>query len=224
MLWLDSDVCIQQDISGIMDIPGDVCIRHGGRIFTSAMGCPVHPKIDNLPTNNTGVVLVRDSLPNYNDLCDQCYHYTQHFSKTLVLPDQAILNYVLWRNNIQMTDLGTDYNYTAFHAFHSYSKAKLFHLACAFKFWNHSVLRNLFPVWEQCYKEWLAMGGSAFSGELKYRDIGPTMSILDVLGIMEHADRALIGQKIIIQQQEEAIAKLNVHLDELVGILKTRSA
>ena len=221
VLWLDSDICIQADISGIFDCPGDVCIRHGGTRFIDAMGCPVDPAIDHKQTNNTGVVLVRDSLPNHTKLRDQCYHYTQCFSKTLVLPDQAILNYVLWKNNVQVADLGREYNYTVHSDFHSYNTAKIFHLACAFKFWNHSVLRNLFPIWHECHQQWLSKGGSAYRGELKYRDIGPSLSILYILGIIEHADRNLVAQQIIIDEQTATIKKLENHISELLGLLKT---
>ncbi len=222
VLWLDSDVCIQQDISGILDIHGDACIRHGGAIFSSAMGCAVHPEIDNLPTNNTGVVLVRDSLPEYNDLCEQCYHYTQRFIKTLAMPDQAILNYVLWKNKIPIADLGRHYNYTVHHDLHSYNRAAIFHIANFYKFWNHSILRNLFPIWRECHQKWLDLGGSAYTGDQKYPDVGNHLSLLKVLTGLDENNMRAFGRELVIEEQANTIRKLEGHLSELMDLLKAQ--
>ncbi len=226
VLWLDSDICIQKDISDILDVAGDVCIRHGGTPFANAMGCLVHPEIDLTLTNNTGVVLVRDTLPNYNDLTTQCYYYTQRFRKTLSLPDQAILHYVLWRNNIPVSDLGSSYNYTAHHDFHSYSSAKIFHLANSYKFWNHSILRNLFPIWEECYKNWLDMGGSAYTGEQKYPEVGSRLSMLSMLKVLSSLDEntaKAVGREMIIDEQAMIINELEKNITELLDLLKQRA-
>lgn len=220
VLWLDSDICIQGDISTILDCPGDICIRLGGSRFAKALGCLVHEEIDQKSTNNTGVVLVRDSLPDYNSLHDQCYHYTWHFRKTLNLPDQGILNYVLWKNKIPITGLGSDYNYTVYHDLHSYNRAKIFHVAHDSKFWNHSVMRNLFPLWQGCYDTWLGMGGSAYTGEQRYLDVGSHLSIAKILDrLTEHA-LELASRALIIQEQSRTIQKLENYIGELLDALK----
>ena len=223
VLWLDSDVCVQQDISGILNIHGDVCIRHGGSPFPDAMGCLVHPELDKLCTNNTGVVLVRDSLPDYLSLHEQCYHYTQRFIKTLNLPDQAILNYVLWKNKIPVADLGRHYNYTVHSDLHSYNRAAIFHIANGYKFWNHSIMRNLFPIWQECHQKWLEMGGSAYTGEQKYLEVGNRLSMLKLLTALdeEKANEAL-AKDLIIEEQASTIRQLKGHLSELIGLLKPR--
>ncbi|MBQ4133870.1 MAG: hypothetical protein IJD04_09110 [Desulfovibrionaceae bacterium] len=222
VLWLDSDVCILADISGILDIPGDVCIRFGGTCFKDALGCETDPEIDSRPTNNTGVVLVRDSLPGYQNLAEQCYAQTLHFHKTLYLPDQAVLNYVLWQNKITPVNLGREYNYTAHFPFQGIGEAKIFHTACAYKFWNHSVMRNLFPIWEECHKQWLAGGGSPYTGEMRFRETGSKLNILDIFVLLEQAEMQIDAHQMIIDEQRNAIENMKKYVGELLNIVRNK--
>ncbi len=221
VLWLDSDICIQDDISGILEY-GPVGIRHGGSKLGSAMGRKVNPALDDLPTNNTGVVLVTDELAaDYRALREQCYFYTERFIKTLFLPDQAVLNYVLFKNNISITDLTSAYNYTGYHSLHGYSAAKIFHLPGEIKFWNHSLLRKLFPVWDECYKKWLDMGGSAYAGEQLFTEIGDKFSLLDLLAAVSPQGEQLLESKRIIAEQKKSMQRMSKSIDELLALVKS---
>lgn len=220
VLWLDGDICIQGDISGILQY-GPVGIRHGGTKFADALGMLVDPDIDEKPTNNTGVVLVTDALEDYCSLYKQCYHLTEKFFKTLKLPDQAIINYVLWKNKIPVTNITENFNYTVYHDIHGYDAAAIFHLACDKKFWNHSVLRRLFPIWNECYKKWLDMGGSAYAGEQKYMDIGDSLSMFALLGMIEIQYQTKLASQLIIKEQEAAIKKLEGTVQELLSVIQS---
>ena len=221
VLWLDSDICIQDDISGILEY-GPVGIRHGGTNLKTALGRSVDPALDDLPTNNTGVVLVTDELPDYHALREQCYFYTEKFVDTLWLPDQAILNYVLLKNNISAANLGDIYNYTIYNPLHSFGKARIFHLAGEVKFWNHSVLRNMFPVWKECYKEWLDLGGSAYGGDQLFMDVGDSFSVLNMLSAMYPQSQETLAAKVIIAEQDETIKQLSEHVEDLLLLVKNR--
>jgi lipopolysaccharide biosynthesis glycosyltransferase len=220
VLWLDSDVCIQEDISDIINY-GPVGIRYGGTVFASAMGRKINPAFDDRPTNNTGVVLVTDKLvADWHSLREQCYYYTDRFVKTLMLPDQAILNYVLWKNNIPITDLTSTYNYTVYHDFHGYNQARIFHLAHEYKFWNHSVLRNLFPIWEECYQKWLALGGSAYMGKQLYTEVGSMFSMQNMFEALDLPYGQLLGQKLIIDEQQKTIDELYENIESLLVLVE----
>ena len=217
VLWLDGDICIQGDISDIIRY-GPVGMRYGGSQFSAALGRSVYPPWDERPTNNTGVVLVTDALTDYHSLREQCYYYTKKFSDTLVLPDQAIFNYVLWKNKIAITNLTDTYNYTVHHSMNSFSKAKIFHLACECKFWNHPVLRNLFPVWEECYQQWLAMGGSAYTGRQLYYEFGNHFSMLNMLNAIQPDARLMQ----LIDEQQRTIEQLTRNVEDLLGVIQGR--
>ena len=220
VLWLDSDICIQDDISGVFDA-GPVGLRHGGNKFKDALGRSLDPALDDLSTNNTGVVLVTDELPDYHTLREQCYFYTEKFMDTLWLPDQGILNYVLWKNNIPIANLGNTYNYTVYHPLHGCSKAKIFHLACDVKFWNHPVLRNMFPVWKECSRKWQAMGGSAYTGEQLFAEIGDKFSLLNMLTAIYPHGQEILAAKLVIDEQEKTIARLSQNVEELLAVVKS---
>lgn len=63
-------------------------------------------------------------------------------------------------------------------------------------------------------------GGSKFSGELKFHEIGPKLSILDILLTLEVSERNLIARQLIIDEQARAIAKLEKHVAELLELLR----
>ena len=164
VLWLDSDICIQDDIAGVFNF-GPVGIRHGGATIESAFGGnSIDPAFDHLPTNNTGVVLVTDALAELCDpqaLREECYACTRQYLKILRLPDT--------------------YNYTVYHDLRGFAQAKIFHLACEPKFWNHPVLYSLFPTWAECCQEWLTLGGSAYAGKQIYAEVGNKFSLFNML-------------------------------------------
>ena len=192
-----------------------------------ALGVSVHPDIDQKRTNNTGVVLVSDALENNRTLYEECYHYTEKFFSKLRLPDQAIMNYVLWKNKVPLTDITTKYNYTLHHDIHGHDTATIFHIAHHPKFWNHSVLRCLFPIWTECYEKWLSLGGTAYEGKQIYRDMGETLSIKSLLEMIDVPEQlASVQLKYaaslsLIREQDAAIKKLEATVEELLSTVQS---
>ncbi|MDL2210289.1 hypothetical protein LJC26_05745 [Desulfovibrio sp. OttesenSCG-928-O18] len=213
VLWLDGDICVLGDLSGILAY-GPVAMRRGVASFQKALGRPVSPEVDNVPTYNTGVVLATDKLKNYQQLREDCYRYTKEFQNTLYLPDQGIFNYVLWKNGIPVTDLPNKFNFTNGLSMHEFQQALLIHTAGdVFKLWNYPPLRKMFPLWAACQAEWLSMGGSAFAGDQLIPDTGEIFTLQNVL-----ADSlGLYGIRSLCQTQEEYIAKLENSLKELTA-------
>ena len=218
ILWLDGDVCVQGDIRGIFDY-GPAGLRFGGTSFKKALGRTCDPAIDDHPTCNTGVVYVNDSLPDYLKLYNDCYRYTKAFSDTLHSPDQGIINYVLWKNNITVTDITKHYNYAAYHDLYGYHNAAIFHMACDYKFWDHWIIESLFPLWTECYREWLGLGGSAFTGPKTYPNNGSHFTMLHMATQLGFA-LAYWSEKELTKEQEKTITSLESKVEELLQVIK----
>jgi len=117
-------------------------------------------------TYNSGVIVFKDNLPEYNKLTEWCYDKTLEYAKHLYLPDQAILNLMLQEFNLKADEFGIYYNFcilanTIKETNKDSKNAKILHSACPEKFWN---FWN-FKEWNKNYKKWIKMGGTLYAGK-----------------------------------------------------------
>ncbi|MFA6988623.1 MAG: glycosyltransferase [Candidatus Gastranaerophilaceae bacterium] len=169
VLWLDIDVLIQKDISGIFDrCTSGIAFAKKGYAFPiiNNLITPIDGYDMNEGSYNSGVIVFKDNLSEYNKLTEWCYEKTLEFAQHLFLPDQAILNLMLQEFNLKADEFGLDYNFAILASTIKETKkdsknAKILHSACPEKFWN---FWN-FKEWNQNYEEWIKMGGSPYIGK-----------------------------------------------------------
>ena len=168
VLWLDIDVLIQQDISGIFDrCKSGIAFAKKAYDFEIIKNLikPIDEYNMNEGSFNSGVIVFKDNLPEYQKLTEWCYEKTLEYAEYLYLPDQAILNLMLQEFNLNADEFGFDYNFCILANTIKQTKkesvnAKILHSACPEKFWN---FWN-FKEWNENYKTWLKMGGSPYTG------------------------------------------------------------
>lgn len=168
VLWLDVDILIQKDISGISEF----CKNGFGiisgvtdntklkdQLFKPIEGFDLDKK-----TYGSGTFIVCDNLPNYENLTKWCYDKTLEYAEYLYLPDQAILNLMIQKFyiNVQEIDLP---KYCCHPTDKKHKDAIILHSYRPEKFWNFYNIKE----WNENYKNWINMGGSPT--KLKKADI-----------------------------------------------------
>lgn len=160
VIWLDIDIMLQGDISGLLDYgKNGIGILPGGQLKEYTFK-PI-PEYDMYKSGySTGTIVFTDKIPNYNNLAKWCYDKTAEYAEYLYLPDQAIFNLLLqkYAMEIDIIDLK---KYCCNPRERGYKKAIIVHSFCPEKFWNFWNIKQ----WNQNYKNWLQMGGSPYKGK-----------------------------------------------------------
>jgi len=166
VLYLDADLLLQKDISGVLDY-APVAMGSGRLTINEACGKEVIPDAPTLIAKSSGVVIVNDKIPNYKTLTEECYKKTGELWDTLVFPDQAILNLVLHLNKVTINDLPLTYNTGKIHK-NLHSAAIVHTQGGKSKFWNNGVSNIMFPEWNRNNEYWIELGGTPYSGPRYY--------------------------------------------------------
>lgn len=166
VIYLDADLLIQKDISGIINY-GPAAMGSGRLTVNEACGAEVLPNNTKLIAKSSGVVIINDQLPNHEKLTEACYQHTAALWNTLVFPDQAILNLVLHLNNSKINDLPLTYNCGKIHK-NLHDAAVVHTQGGKSKFWNNGVSNIMFPEWNRNNNMWLNLGGTPYSGPKYY--------------------------------------------------------
>lgn len=159
VLWLDIDILIKKDILPLIE----ECEQSVGACKISA---PVNinftKKINNYDMDidffNSGVLLFKDTLPNYKIFSDWCYSKTNELAPILICPDQGIINLLFQEFNICVYDIKDKYNCHPRKI--NIKDPVILHTYCPEKFWDF--YDN--PFWQKNYDKWLKMGGSSNNG------------------------------------------------------------
>ena len=176
ILWLDCDIIIKKNFSELFTL-GNVLMRPGYTSLNYALGGG-EEDLNNIKCFNSGVVLCKDII-QYKDLTNQCYIETKKRFLNLKLPDQAIISYVLLKNNIDITIM--DKRYNNFYPFTDIEDAKIIHTtACKHKPWSSSLLSIYFVEFTKEYRQWVLLGGSRYINDNKknYSYIGNSLGEL----------------------------------------------
>lgn len=161
VFYLDTDTIIKKDIRNIINY-GAVAMRPGGSPLEIALGAKVEGLSSDIRARNSGVVVINDSI-NYRELTKLCYTKTIEYWDNLFLPDQAILNLVLYLNNIEISTLPLEYNNNLNTKWHNNS---IIHQTTTRKFWSHGIANLLVPEWEENNMIWLGLGGTPYTGKV----------------------------------------------------------
>ena len=174
LVWLDTDLIIQDDImelAGIgplgMALNDPSCLRDGltfplSRNFTASI-----PGYDmSGPSFNAGVVSLSDELPLAPKIYTWCWTRFLELMPVLRFADQSILN-------LLVLDFPGLVKTLPFEVYNCYpynrqsGKAKIVHCAGPAKPWSNALVQVAFPEWSRHYRRWLALGGSAYTGPVK---------------------------------------------------------
>ena len=159
VFWLDADILIQGDISGMRDeIPHGIGFRreyYDERVrvnFTSDIeGFDMQA-----PHFNAGIMAISQALTQDKDtLSDWCYNKTAQISEHLYYPDQGILLLMCQHFGLTIDSLSEKYNCEARRNHFALQQAALIHAVGHRKFWKY----YYFDKWFRFYKEWVKETG-----------------------------------------------------------------
>lgn len=159
VLWLDADILVQGDISGMLaQIPHGIGFRreyYDERVRVNfTQNIPGYKM--NAPHYNAGIMAAGNKLPGKMDqLSDWCYQKTEEISPSLYYPDQGILLLMCEHFKLTIDPLDEKYNCEARRCAPALRKAAIVHAVGHRKFWKY----YYFDEWYQMYREWVKETG-----------------------------------------------------------------
>ena len=158
VVWNDVDILIQGDITGLLDYG-----QNGGFAITqNTVGFNNEANFSKLimeydmyvPLYNSGILVLKDTIPNYEKMRDWCVSKTIEYSSILRWPDQGILNLLIQEFNINI-DLIDINKYCCHPSQMEYTDtASIIHAYGDEKFWSSDALKQKFPEWVTNNEEW----------------------------------------------------------------------
>ena len=165
VLFLDADLVILRDISGLLNY-APLGLKKGGYPLNTSLGPNDYGIDDSVLGPSSGVIIAHESMP-YQGLTEQCYELTLKHWNSLHYPDQGIINLVLYRNGIKHNSFPISYN-SGLNDF--VPNRHIHHEGYAAKFWNNGIMNLLSPEWEGYDREWRALGGTPYVGKKEMWD------------------------------------------------------
>ena len=162
IIWLDIDILIQYDIKKLIDsCDGDMGMYQEKHTFGGLFIDKTVAEFDNdRRFFNTGVILYKDTIPNYDILTQWCYDKTFEYAEQLSLPDQAIIN-MMFQVFPEIKIRPIDRKFNCHPTDENVKNAVIVHSYDSEKFWN---FYYGFKEWNKNYKQWKKMGGSHYKG------------------------------------------------------------
>jgi len=159
VLWLDADILIRGDISGMRkQIAHGIGFRreyYDERIQVNFIN-PISGFDMQAPHFNAGIMVLSQALsPDKDALSDWCYNKTAEISDRLIFPDQGILLLMCQHFGLTIDTLDETYNCEAQRNHFALQKAHIIHAIGHRKFWKY----YYFDEWFQFYKEWVQETG-----------------------------------------------------------------
>lgn len=156
VFYVDTDIVIQKDISGIINIETPLSISY----FANKMpvsGNFTKENIDlvkdydlNIVSIIAAVFLINDKLNNYQIMTKWCYDKAEEYKTN----DQSILNLLIQEFNIETHDLTESYG--AYPTSNISKNAHIIHAIGPAKFWRGTYNKE----WEENNKIWIESGGN----------------------------------------------------------------
>ncbi len=161
VVWLDIDLLIKGEINGLIEsCKTGIALYCKDGILGNEFSKPVENYDMARESFNSGVIVLSENLKNPDEISKWCYEKTIEYAEYLKCPDQAIINLAIQEFNLNVTVLADEYN--CHPDYPDSDKAKILHPFCMEKFWNFYNYKE----WNDNYKKWLKMGGSAYKGKV----------------------------------------------------------
>lgn len=227
VIWLDVDSAIQGDISGLVEYGPlamaleDPCFTEAGQTSKAAINVsePVPGLDGDLPNLNSGVLVLRDDLPDPVGLYERCMGWMRDFGPRFKYIDQGVLN--MLARELEQQGL---FQYLPYEKFNAHPrnplawKAAFVHAFGAYKLWDDGLSLCSFPEWRRDYERWLAMGGSPWSGSVENAEFleGGAFSMLSrfyenagaAQGVIESLQAELEKEKLLRGRLEAMLERI----------------
>lgn len=158
VIWNDVDILIQNDIKGLLNYAKENGFAATKAIYPFVVENNFYELIDKykmfVPMYNSGVIVFRDNLNNYENGFNWCIEKTIEYSNILRWPDQGIINLFLQEFNITVDEIDIE-KYCCHPALIEKAKsASIIHAYGDQKFWNNVDYKKNYPEWNDNDKEW----------------------------------------------------------------------
>ena len=167
VIFLDPDLLVQNDISGIIS-KSYVKMASGRLTIEEALGRKIsNEQLKNKKACNSGVVVFNSKISELIELktlYSDCVSFANSYLNTLVFPDQAVINLVLGIHQIPIDKLDWKYNSMIQSKGLFYASAIVHSVGGKSKYWNNGVTNLMFPEWNANHQKWLNLGGSDYAG------------------------------------------------------------
>lgn len=228
VIWLDADIAIQGDISGLCGFGPFALALEDARFAENCATSPVSinvsaplPGLDmTAPNLNTGVIVFRHTLPEYRALYERCLCWMREHARHILYLDQAVFNMLAQElvPRSLFVHLPADL-YNAHPRNPTSQMAKIVHYFGDYKLWEDGLLRTAFPEWDRDYRRWLAKGGTAWHGDVDNREFLDTGAFAVLTGM--HASITAAQEALDAMQNELAREKMMREKFEAIALRKT---
>lgn len=179
VIWMDIDISIQGEISSLKSY-GPLGLAkdfdsNGERIWKvkdqfDSEGVKLLKNYSlNLDSDLNALIVVDDSLPNYDKLSHYCYNKTMEYAKNLVNPDQAIFQLMIQDFNFQSNIIPWE-KFICHCASPNASLAHIVHFGGNRKIWDTPLLCQCFPGWVRVHHTWTSLGGRDYKNLTKSKN------------------------------------------------------
>ncbi|MDR0467115.1 MAG: glycosyl transferase family 8 [Deltaproteobacteria bacterium] len=178
-IWLDVDIAVQRDISGLASFGPfalsleDPMLQHPPHPQAKASIntlAPIRDLDGNADNYNSGVLVCRHTLPDPEKLYRLCMQWLEEHAPILNFPDQAVVNMLaqyLTRQDPALVERIPCDVYNAHPKNPAAADAAIVHAFSVFKFWSNGLIGCCFPEWERDYRDWVRKGGSPWRGPVE---------------------------------------------------------
>jgi lipopolysaccharide biosynthesis glycosyltransferase len=178
LIWLDCDLAIQDDISGLIEYgPFAMAIDNfstplvkNGLTLQTNFKIPLEGYDMNSEFYNTGVIVFQDTIREPLKIYEWCMNTFTSCYDVLNYQDQPVLNMFVQKNKDMFAILPTE-RFNSFVPFAASNTAAIVHAVGRRKFWNDAFVSLSYPEWQRDYHRWLKMGGSPYAGKLFFADL-----------------------------------------------------
>lgn len=170
VLWLDTDMLVLKDISNLFKIEGAgwrpvranlVPRCNFIKNYVKAHNDAFDTNSDIFPPPSGGLIYVSDTINNYANLTEKCFHilrdcYVSADKITMAL-DELIIGIINYTDNIEAQYIDNKYNFIPGGA--KETEAVIIHSCGKKKFWNSPSQYSSYKEWGENNNYWLSLGG-----------------------------------------------------------------
>ena len=221
VVWLDSDILIQDSLEGLFDC-GPLGLALEDPEFSDPAGVKparinLHGPIegfdgaaDNL---NSGVIVFRNDLPAPDALRQGCLEFVCRHGAMLRYPDQAAFNLLaqMLQRQYPQSIFQLPQGFNAHPRNPAASLAPVVHAFGTYKLWNDGLTATCFPEWQRDYARWQRLGGSPYAGPVENAEFleGGAFSLLGgFYGTIKKAQNTIMELQQRLETESRARARL----------------
>jgi len=178
-IWLDVDIAVQRDISGLasfgpfalsLEDPLSALPPYQPSKASTNTLAPIRDLDGDADNYNSGILVFQHTLPDPEQLYRLCMQWLEQYAPLLNYPDQAVINMLAQYLARQDPTLVAHIPHNIYNA-HPKNPAAwdaaIVHGFSVFKFWSNGLVGGCFPEWERDYRNWVRRGGSAWQGQIE---------------------------------------------------------